>query len=221
MRKNLWKAVAVTVVLALGTMAMSALAESVTKKSAPCPVSAGKAAPAEMKGCAMHGAATAEMKGCAAKCATAADMKCCANCPHLKAGKCCCPMHAKAGKAGCAMAAKEAACCPTHAKLGKGHGARAGSAMHARGCDCGMLCGKPDCPVHGKAAAGRCAMQAKDKACCPMHAKAAVGCCERQTRAGCTVQAKPAKGCATKGEAEPRCPMSGKAVESASSGSTK
>ena len=158
MRKNLSKLVAVAVALALGTMALSALAQ---QKSAPCQTPAAKAAPAEMKGCAGHGAAAAEMKGPEGCCRmTGGDKPCCAM--HAKAAKSGRAMGAKDAKSGCAMGVKSAKSgCTMGAK-----DAKAGCAMaetcggargkDVRGCDYGLHCQKPGCPVHalGAAAAG-------------------------------------------------------------------
>jgi len=50
------------------------------------------------------------------------------------------------------------------------------SGKAATGCDYGMQCLRPDCPVHGKGAAAGCRMQAKDGKACPMHGGAKAGC---------------------------------------------
>jgi Spy/CpxP family protein refolding chaperone len=125
MRKNLWKVAVVAVVLALGAMVMSASAADTQQKPAPCAMSGAKAAPAEMKGCSMHGAQTAETKGCAMKGGAAGDMQCC--------GKCCCMQGG--------------------AKPGQGCGMQ-GGAMQARGHECrGAMAGQ-GCGMHAGAMPG-------------------------------------------------------------------
>jgi Spy/CpxP family protein refolding chaperone len=112
MRKNLWKAVAVTVVLALVTTAVSALAADKQEKPAPCPMSVAKAAPAQAKGCAMTAPAAGAMQGC---------------------GGCCC-MRGGAMR-GCRMAATGGM-----AGAGMGPGAGMGCGM-GMGCDPAALKG--------------------------------------------------------------------------------
>lgn len=139
MRKSLWKVVALAVVLALGVVAMSAVAADVQEKAAPCAMSGAKAAPAELKGCGMHGAPAAEMKGCATMSGGPGEMKC--------GGKGCCGKHAGA-KSGCAMGAKGG--CAMGAEGGKGCGMHAGAMA---GCGMGAK-GGPGCGMHAGAMPG-------------------------------------------------------------------
>ena len=120
MRKNLWKAVALTVVLALVATAVSVLAADKPEKPAPCPMSVAKAAPPEAKGCVMTAPAGAPMQGC---------------------GRCCC-MRGGAMR-GCPMAGKGGMGCGMGMGAGMGPGAGMGCGMGmgaGMGCGMGMGC---------------------------------------------------------------------------------
>jgi Spy/CpxP family protein refolding chaperone len=177
MRKNLWKAVAMIVVLALGTMAMSALAADKPGKSVPCTMSAAKAAPAAgMKGCGMQAAPAAEAKGCAMHGAAAGDMKCCGQCCCMKGGMGkSCMMGARGGK-GCGMRDGAKSGCAMGAKGGQGCGMQ-GGAMQA--CRMGQKGGQAGCGMHGGMGPGgmRCggAQAPDDRMGCGMGPDAGMG----------------------------------------------